>query len=310
MKIKRKLEKKIYTKEEKKQRFKIFMTDLFFILVACTFAAFSTTAVLVPNGLTSGGITGVVRIIQGYVDINYSVGYYVIAFSIFVVVIITLGWKEAQKALIASIIFPVIISIFEILDIKLLEERDIMLAAIFCGVFYGLCSGIVFSRGYMFFGSESVAKIIKKKLLPQVDISKILLCVDSAIIIASAAVFGRNIALYALVTQFISAKAVDFVLYGLETKIVQLVIISKKPEEIIDYVTNDLRRGISSRMIVGEYTGEQKKELVVLCSPREGILIKKFLARQDPAAFVTILHVDTVFGIGKGFTDIEKDEQK
>ncbi len=302
--------KRTYTKEEKKQRFKIFMIDLFFIVIACVLAAFSTTAVLVPNGLTSGGITGIIRIIQGYVDISYSVGYYFMSAIIFILVIITIGWKEAQKALIASIIMPFIISIFEFLDVKLLEERDIMLAAIFCGVFYGLCSGIVFSRGYMFFGSESIAKIIKKRCLPHVDISKILLIVDSSIIIASAAVFGRNIALYALVTQFISAKAVDFVLYGLETKIVQLVIISKKPEEIIDYVTNDLRRGISSRMIVGEYTGEQKKELVVLCSPREGILIKKFLARQDPGAFVTILHVDTVFGMGKGFTDIEKDANK
>ncbi len=52
---------------------------------------------------------------------------------------------------------------------------------------------------------------------------------------------------------------------------------------------------------------KKKKELVVLCSPRESMLLKKFLAQTDPGAFVTVLHVDTVWGSGKGFTSIEKD---
>ena len=233
--------------------------------------------------------------------------YYAGAFVILIVVIATIGFKEAKKVLVVTIMYPAILFVLELFDFKLLEEKDVILAAIFCGVFSGVCNGIVFWRGYAFCGTESIAKIIKKKFMPQVDISKILLALDACIIIISAFIYGRNIALYALVTQFIASKMVDFIMYGFETKIVQVDIITSKAEETVEFVMKSLDRGVSSRKTVGEFTGKEKKELVVLCSPRESMLLKKFLAQTDPAAFVTVLHVDTVWGSGKGFTSIDKD---
>ena len=290
-------------KETMKQR----IIDYFFLILACAIGAFATTAVMIPNGLTIGGLTGIVRIMQYYVSFDFSLMYYAGAFVILIIVIATIGIKEAKKVLVVTIMYPAILFVLELIDFKLLEEKDVILAAIFCGVFSGVCNGIVFWRGYAFCGTESIAKIIKKKFMPQVDISKILLALDACIIIISAFIYGRNIALYALVTQFIASKMVDFIMYGFETKIVQVDIITSKAEETIEFVMKSLDRGVSSRKTVGEFTGKEKKELVVLCSPRESMLLKKFLAQTDPGAFVTVLHVDTVWGSGKGFTSIEKD---
>ena len=232
--------------------------------------------------------------------------YYAGACIILIVVVVTLGFKEAQKVLIVTLMYPAIVMVFERFNFSLLEEKDLILAAIFCGVFSGACSGIVFWRGYAFCGTESIAKIIKQKLIPQADISKILLVIDGMIIIASAFIYGKNIALYALVTQFIISKMVDYIIYGMETKIVQLNIITNRGEELSEYVMYELNRGVSSRTVIGEYTGQERRELVILCSPRESILIKRFLAQTDRTAFVTVLHVDTVWGEGKGFSSIEK----
>ena len=292
----------------KKDSLRTKVIDFLILVLACAVGAFATTAVLIPNGLTSGGLTGMVRILQSYININFSVAYYAIAAIILITVAVLLGWREAQKVIIATVMYPAVIFVFEKFDFILLEEKDVLLAVVFCGILMGTCSGLSFSRGFAFCGTESIAKIIKRKLLPHMPLSKVLLCLDAIIIISSAAIFGRNIALYALITQFISAKTIDFILYGFEAKIVQLDIISSMPEMVIDYVTHTIGRGISSRTIVGEYTGEERKELIVLCSPRESILIKKFLAVNDHNAFVTILHVDTVFGHGKGFTDIDKEK--
>lgn len=283
------------------------LINFIFLLIACAVGAFATTAVMIPNGLTSGGLTGLVRILQNYVDINFSLAYYAGAFLILIVVLVTLGLQEAKKVLAVTILYPAVMFVMELFDFQLLEEKDVILAAIFCGVFSGVCNGIVFWRGYAFCGTESIATILKKKLMPQVDLSKILLALDAAIIIISAFIFGRNIALYALVTQFIASKMVDFIMYGFETKIVQVNILTTKPDETIAFVMRDLNRGVSSRTAVGEFTGKAKKELVVLCSPRESMLLKRFLASVDPAAFVTVLHVETVWGSGKGFTEINKD---
>ncbi len=290
------------------RRFKQTAVDIFFVLIACTIGAFSTTAVLIPNGLTSGGLTGIVRIIQNYVDVNFSVAYYALAILIWIVVIVVLGFKEGKKVLLITIMYPAIIMIFEQLDFQLLEEKDIILAAIFCGVFVGVCNGLVFWRGYSFCGTESIAKMIKKKALPYMDISKILLVLDSIIILISALIYGRNIALYALITQFISSKMVDMVMYGFETKIIQMQIITGESQKVAQYVINDMGRGVSSYDLVGEYTGQKRKQLIILCSPRESMVIKKFLLEVDPKAFVTIMQVNTVWGVGKGFTDMEDEK--
>ncbi len=291
-----------------KETLKARLIDYLFLILACIVGAFATTAVLIPNGLTSGGLTGLVRILQHFADINFSLAYYAGAFIILIVVIVTLGFREAKKVLLITVLYPAVLFVMEFFDLQLLEEKDVILAAIFCGVFSGICNGIIFWRGYAFCGTESIAKIIKRKFMPQVDLSKILLVLDGSIIIASAFIFGRNIALYALVTQFIASKMVDFIIYGFETKIVQVNILTTKSQETIEFVMKDLNRGVSSRKTVGEFTGQEKKELVVLCSPRESMVLKKFLASEDPSAFVTVLHVDTVWGNGKGFTEINKDD--
>ena len=293
---------------EKHTHVKRTIADMIFLILGCAIGAFSTTAVMIPNGLTCGGLTGIVRIVQNYISIDFSVLYYALAIVIWIVVILTLGFREGKKVLLVTLLYPAVLFVFEKLDYQLLEEKDLLLAAIFCGIFAGACNGFVFWRGYSFCGTESIAKIVKKKWMPQVDISRILLVLDCGIIVISAFIFGRNIALYALVTQIIASKVVDFIMYGFETKIVQMQIITAKGKEVADYVMHEIRRGVSSYDIVGEYTGKHRKQLIILCSPRESMVIKKFLLETDPQAFVTILQVNTVWGEGKGFTDMGEDK--
>ena len=281
--------------------------DLLFIITGCSISAFSTIGILIPNGLTSGGITGMVRIVQSFLPIGFSVIYYAFALAVLIVCGILLGIKEARKILLLTIIYPSILFIFEHFQFSLLEEKDLFLAAIYCGVFGGICSGLVFSRGYSFGGTDTIAKIIQKKMMPHVGLSQILLVIDACVIIGSGFLFGRNIALYALVTQVIFAKTVDFVMYGFDTKAVQLEIITNKHDEVASYILNDISRGVSNVMVTGEYTKIAREKIVTICSPRESILIKKFVAKKDKNAFVTVIHVDTVWGNGEGFNDILKE---
>ena len=110
-----------------------------------------------------------------------------------------------------------------------------------------------------------------------------------------------------IVSQVITTRVIDMVLYGFETKIVQMEIITGKEDELKDYVINEIERGLSSTEVCGEYTGKMYKKMIVLCSPRESVLVRRFLAKNDPGAFVTLMRVDTVWGTGSGFKDIDKD---
>jgi len=281
--------------------------DLFIIVLACSIGAFATVGILIPNGLTSGGVTGIVRLLQNFIPIDFSIMYYAGALIILILCAFTLGMKEARKILLLTILYPTILFVFERFPLELLEEKDTFLAVIYCGVFFGICSGLVFSRGYSFGGTDTIAKIIQKKFLPHIGLSKILLIVDAVIIIISGFVFGRNIALYALITVVILSKSIDYVLYGITTRIVQVEIITSKHVEVSDYIMTKVNRGVSLESIIGAYTGQKREKVIALCSPRESVLIKQFVANIDDAALITMIHVDNIWGIGAGFGDIHKD---
>jgi uncharacterized membrane-anchored protein YitT (DUF2179 family) len=111
--------------------------------------------------------------------------------------------------------------------------------------------------------------------------------------------------MYAIITSIILARLTDYVLYGFETRIVEVDIISDKYEEISDYIINDIERGVSSTLIRGEYTGTERRKMITLCSPRESMLIKSYIAKLDRSALITVIHVDSVWGRAEGFRDIE-----
>jgi uncharacterized membrane-anchored protein YitT (DUF2179 family) len=281
--------------------------DMLFLIAGCCINGVSTIGILIPNGLTSGGITGMVRIVQAFVRIDFSILHYFFNFTIFTVCLLLLGWKEARKILVLTILYPSILFIFEQFHFSLLEEKDIFLAAIFCGVLGGICSGLVFYRGYSFGATDTIAKIVQKKLAPHVGISQILLVIDACIIVGSGFLYGRNIALYALVTQVIFSKTVDSVMYGFATKTVQVEIITSKRDEVAAYIMKEINRGVSTVTVTGEYTKTARQKILTICSPRESMLIKKFVAKTDRDAFVTVILVDTVWGRGEGFGDISKE---
>ncbi len=291
----------------KKEKVKELSIDILFVVAGCALGAFSSICIMIPNGLSSGGITGICRIIQETFGINFSILYYIFAFLILIVCALTLGLREARKILMMTILYPAFLMLFERFSFSLLEQKDVILAAIYCGVFGGVCSGLVFSRGYSFGGTDTVAKIIKMKFLPYVGLSKILLVIDAVIIIGSGLFFGRNIALYALVTQIIFSKVVEYVMYGFETKVVQLEVITDKHDEVAAYIMNEINRGVSSVAIVGGYTKCRRDKIITLCSPRESMLIRQFVAKVDKRAFVSVLRVETVWGSGDGFGDLVEE---
>ena len=63
-----------------KDKIKKFILDAIFILIGCAAGAFSIIAILIPNGLSIGGIAGICRLLQELTGINYSILYYTFSF--------------------------------------------------------------------------------------------------------------------------------------------------------------------------------------------------------------------------------------
>jgi uncharacterized membrane-anchored protein YitT (DUF2179 family) len=280
--------------------FKKSSMDMVFVITGCILTAFAIASILTTNGLITGGITGISIILGNFFNINYTYIYYLLSLSVLSIAWVTLGKREGLKIITMSIFFPLTLVIMEKLNYSFIEN-DLMLASIYFGIVCGIGVGLILKRGFSFGGTDTIAKILHHKVFPFVSISEILLAIDGVIIAVSAVVFGRNIALYGILSQIILIKAVDLVLFGLGSKKVKVEIISSRHEEIIKYILHDIKRGVSAHEIKGGYANLTRIKILTICSPRESMLIKRFIADTDPDAFISVLPVISVWGKGIGF---------
>lgn len=288
-------------------RFQAKASQILTALIAAVIGSIATVSIMLPNDLTFGGITGIARIIQNDTNWNYSLTYYGLSMIIAAIVWISLGIKEVRKILLMSLAYPAIMFLIELTKLQFVVE-DKFLAAVFCGVVMGVSNGLTFKAGFSSGGTDSLAKVIKYKRLPHMSINDITFVINTLIVILSAVILGLDIALYAIITIYISMRIGEAVMYGLSTKLVELDIIPGDPEALTKYIMEELGRGVSSVEVTGEYTGDRRKQLKIICSPRESFLIKRHLAKNDPKSFVAVYSVNSVWGVGRGFSDIRSME--
>lgn len=265
-----------------------------------------TISVMIPNGLTCGGLSGISRIIQNYTGWNYSLIYYVLAMIVAIVVWFSLGAKELRKIIFMSFAYPLVMFLTELSGLVIIESDDLLLVSLVVGCLFGVSNGLTFKAGFSSGGSDSIAKIVKFRMMPHISINYLNFAINVVVIIASGFVFGVSIAMYAVVITFVSTKVGEAVMYGISGRIVELNVVSHDPEPLKKFVIHDLGRGATSLEITGGYTGDKMEQVKIICTPRESFIIKRFLARNDPKAFVSITSVTSVWGSGKGFSDIRK----
>ncbi len=283
-----------------KWSFEKFFMDLIFLTLGCSSLAFGVTAILRPNGLITGGATGASIVISELIGIPYTMVYYGLSVAILLSSILFIGKAEGLKIVFLTLTFPMVLIGFEAMNIEFIEN-DLFLASIYFGIFAGTGVGLILKRGYSMGGTESIAKILHRRLFSFLSLSQILLGIDLVIVVSSLLIYDKRIALYAIFTQYVFMKTVDTILFGMGSRKVKIEIISDACDAISDYIMNEVKRGTSMYEIKGGYSNESKMKVVSVCSPRESMLIKRFIANLDPGAFVNVLPVSSVWGEGIGF---------
>jgi uncharacterized membrane-anchored protein YitT (DUF2179 family) len=280
--------------------------DLIFIISGCVLIAFAITSILKPNGLVTGGITGISIILDKITHIQYTYIYYLLSVIVLISTWIIMGRREGIKIIFLSITFPIILIIFQKFNFCFINH-DLMLATIYYGIICGIGCGLILKRGFSQGGTDTIAKILHRKVFPFMGLSEILLGIDSVIIFVSIFVFNKNIGLYAIISQIVLVKVIDIVLFGFDSKKVKIEIISDSHEKISNYIISKLKRGISIYEIKGGYMNLIRQKIITVCSLREAMLIKRFIAETDPDAFINVLPVISVWGKGIGFDSVSDE---
>ena len=294
------------SKKEKLNKFKKVLIDYLFLIVGNALSAFAITAILRPNNLITGGITGISILLDDVLGVPYTVYYYILTIVILILALMVLGKKKVGKMIVVSIMFPPMLILFENLNFELIQN-DMFLAAIFYGIIGGAGYGLIVTRGFSFAGTDAIARIIHNKLFPFIGVSQLMFMADVTVISTSIIKYDTNTALYAIVTMFVFVRTLEAVLYGFSSKKVKLEIISENDKEIEDYIMTTIGRGITKYNIIGGYTNTNKTKVVSICTPRESILIRNFVSDIDHNAFMDVLPVKSVWGTGLGFDPLKEE---
>ena len=278
-----------------KNKFAKILKEYFFISIGVTLLAFGLHFFLFPNKIASGGITGFALIINHIFGISNS-----IIIAIGNVILFSLGFIRIRgscgiKSIYASTYLSVILLIFENFFPHYSLTQNLTLATIFGSVFCALGSTVVFTYEASTGGTSIIGKIINKYFGIRLGMANFI--ADATVTVMAMFAFGVELALFGLLSVYISGYMVDKFIDGFNSR-KQIFIITENKEIIIEYILRDFHRGCTVFNGRGGYSGVSRDVLMTILDRRQFINLRKFLKTNDPTAFVTVTETTKVFGLG------------
>ncbi len=276
--------------------------DYLIMTVGSVIFCMAWTTFLIPNGLASGGLTGLCTIIQYGTGLPVGISYPVLNVLLLIMGFLVLGKGFGLKTIyviaLTSILFDVLPK-FPQLEI-LMDEK--LLVALVGASLESVGIGVILLRGGSTGGTDIIAMIINKfwPLSP----GRVYLFTDIFIIMSMLLVPDKGIVdvIYAYVVMIGFSFGVDFVLMGNKST-VQILVFSSKYKEIADYVINYQARGVTALQSVGWYSQKESKVLLIVARKNEMNGILNEIKNIDKKAFISVSSAMSVFG--EGFEEVK-----
>lgn len=274
------------------------------ITIGVIISSYALEAILIPNTILDGGVTGIAIIISKLTPLTISHLVFVLNIPFIYIGYRHLGKRFLIKTIYSMAMFTLFLYLFSELDPV---TDEILLATVFGGFLLGLGCGIVIKMGSCLDGTESVSMVISKKL--PVSVGQIVLIFNIIIFSVAGFIFGIDRALYSLLTYFITYKVIDFVSEGLEQGKAAMIITDRS----IDISKEIYKRlGRTTTTIKGDGLISGKKEVLYCVLTRLEISeLRKIAEEIDESVFITITDVSEIIGNHiKSTKKIKKVEKK
>ncbi|WP_340371652.1 YitT family protein [Peribacillus sp. FSL E2-0218] len=274
------------------------LKNTLFILFGAGIFAFGLVHFNMQNNLAEGGFTGITLIIYQLVGINPSYSNLVLNIPLFLI-----GWKYLGRTsflytLIGTVGLSVWLWVFEKYQINIDLGGDLMLVALFAGVFVGVGLGIIFRYGGTTGGVDIIARFAHRYL--GMGMGRTMFIFDAVVIGLSILTYlNYRQAMYTLVAVFIGARVIDFMQEGAYAAR-GAMIISEKNQEIAEKIMKDMERGVTVLRGYGSFTRNDREVLYCVVAKNELVRLKNAITSVDPHAFVSVSEVHDV--LGEGFT--------
>ena len=263
------------------------------ITLGCLIASCSINLFLVPSHLLTGGATGIAIIVYYLAHLPIGLQTFADNLPLLAAAWKTLGRGYTFDVIIGTAIFSFCLDFTRFLN-AYAPVNDIMLAAIFGGVFNGIGYGLVFRMNGSTGGFDIIGAIVKKYY--SLNMGGVIFGFNCVIMLVAGFLFGVAPAMFTLICMYMNAMVTDKVIAGFNSR-KAVLIVSNRSEHIAEAIM-EVGRGVTFLHGQGAFTRRERNVVFVVVTLTQVAKIKMIANAIDSDAFMIIMSANEVMGRG------------
>ena len=272
-----------------KTDYKSILIEINILTIAIAIIAVAVYFFLVPSHTSISSMSGLGIVLSNFVPLPLSAITMILNVVLLIVGFFTCGKDFGLKTVYTSVMLPVFLGIFEnifpnIGSITDSQELDVLCYVLVVSV--GL--SILFNRNASSGGLDIVAKIMNKYF--HMELGKAMSLSGMCVALSAALVYDKKTVVLSVLGTYFNGIVLDHFIFDHNIKR-RVCIITKKEEELRQFIVRDLHSGATIYEAIGAYNMEKRNEIITIVDKGEYQKLMKYINQEDPEAFITVYTV-------------------
>ena len=272
-----------------KTDYKSILIEINIHTIAIAIIAVAVYFFLVPSHTSISSMSGLGIVLSNFVPLPLSAITMILNVVLLIIGFFTCGKEFGLKTVYTSVMLPVFLGIFENIfpntgSITNSQELDVLCYILVVSV--GL--SILFNRNASSGGLDIVAKIMNKYF--HMELGKAMSLSGMCVALSAALVYDKKTVVLSVLGTYFNGIVLDHFIFDHNIKR-RVCIITKKEEELRQFIVRDLHSGATIYEAIGAYYMEKRNEIITIVDKGEYQKLMKYINQEDPEAFITVYTV-------------------
>lgn len=266
------------------------LVNALLILLGIFSAALGLHGFLLSSNFIDGGVTGVSMLLSRTTGLPLAILLPAINLPFIALGYRQIGRAFAVRSALAIAGLAVVLATVHFPDVT----PDLLLTAVFGGIFIGAGIGLAIRGGAVLDGTEIAALLVSKRS-DLLRVGDVILGLNVVIFAIAIGILGVEPALYSILTYVAASKTLDFIIHGIE-EYTAIVIVSQQSQAIRERITGTLGRGVTVYRGKGGVTGMEQDIIYCVVTRLEIGRVKRIARDLDASAFIVTHSLSDVEG--------------
>ena len=277
---------------KKKLNYADIVKETVILTVAVAIIAAAVYFFLVPSHTSVSSISGLGIVLSNFVPLQLSAITMILNVVLLIIGFVTCGREFGVKTVYTSVMLPLFLGLFEIIFPNFGSMTDSQELDVLCYVLVvSVGLSILFNRNASSGGLDIVAKIMNKYL--HMELGKAMSLSGMCVALSAALVYDKKTVVLSILGTYFNGIVLDHFIFDNNIKR-RVCIITKKEEELRQFIIHDLHSGATIYEAIGAYNMEKRREIITIVDKGEYQKLMKFINQEDPKAFITVYNVSNM----------------